>query len=231
MKGLIARKIGMTQIFTEDGRRIPVTVLQAGPNVVVQKKSAQGKDGYNAVKLGFEDVHAFEKEGEETEYRVNKPMLGVFQKAGIAVPKKHLAEFRFAKASDLDAYEVGQEIGPDQFTTGQFVDVTGTSKGRGFAGVMKRHNFKGARSMTHGTHEYFRHGGSIGASADPARVFKGTRMAGHYGSATATVQNAQVVDVIAEDNLLLIKGGVPGPNGGIVHVKTAVKRPRDSKPV
>jgi large subunit ribosomal protein L3 len=229
MRGLIARKVGMTQIFTPDGKKYPVTVLQAGPNVVVQKKSAQGRDGYTAVKLGFEPAHKFEKEGEEPTWRMNKPLQGIFKKAGLDTPLKHLTEIRLTDESELDHYEVGASIGADEFQAGQFVDVTGTSKGRGFAGVMKRHNFHGAGTVSHGTHEYFRHAGSIGASADPARVVKGKRMPGRYGGARSTVQNLHVVDVLAEENLLLVKGGVPGPNGGLVVVRTAIKRPKDNK--
>ena len=229
-KGLLAKKIGMTQIFTEDGRRHPVTVLDVSSNVVVQKKSAAGKDGYTAVKLGFGLAHKFVKEGTDPRWRMTKPMLGVFQKANIETPRTHTAEFRTTEA-ELNTYEVGQELGAGQFRIGQFVDVTGTSKGRGFAGVMKRHNFKGSRSMTHGTHEFFRHGGSIGASADPARVFRGTKMPGHYGSARSTIQNVHIVDIIEEDNLILVKGGVPGPNGSLVMIRSAVKRGKDSKEV
>lgn len=229
MRGLIARKVGMTQIFTPDGKQYPVTVLQAQPNVVVQKKSAQGRDGYTAVKLGFEAAHKFEKEGEEDAWRMNKPMQGVFKSAGIDTPLKHLVEIRLDDESELARYEVGGTVGVDEFIAGQFVDVTGTSKGRGFAGVMKRHNFHGSATMTHGTHEYFRHAGSIGASADPARVVKGKRMPGRYGGARSTMQNLHVVDVLAEENLILVKGGVPGPNGSLVVIRTAVKRPKSIK--
>lgn len=228
MKGLLARKIGMTQVFTPDGVRHPVTVLQAGPNVVIQKKSAQGKDGYNAVKLGFSAVHKHVKEGTEPRWRMTRPLLGVFQKAGIAEPRKHVKELRVS-ASELDGYNVGEEIGADQFIAGQYVDVTGTSKGRGFAGVMKRHNFHGSLTMTHGTHENFRHAGSIGASADPARVVKGKRMPGQYGNARVTVQSLHVIEVMADENLILVKGGVPGPNGGIVLIRSAVKKPKAHK--
>ncbi len=226
MRGIIARKIGLTQVFNEEGILYPVTVLQAGPNVVIQKKSSNGRDGYSAVKLGFEDIHKFEKEGEEPKWRTSTPMLGVFQKAGIETPKKHIFEIRLNDDTELERYEVGQEIGADQFQAGQFVDVTGTSKGRGFAGVMKRHNFHGAAMTSHGTHEYFRHAGSIGASADPARVIKGKRMAGRYGGSRSTMQNLHIVDIIAEDNVILVKGGVPGANGGIVVIRTAIKRPK-----
>ena len=225
MRGLIARKIGMTQLFSEDGRLYPVTVLEAGPNVVVQKKSAEGKDGYNAVKLGFGSVHKHVKEGTEPRWRMTKPLVGVFQKAGIEAPRQALREFR-VQATDLDSYEVGKEIGPsDLFQVGNFVDISGTSKGKGFSGVMKRHNFHGALTMTHGTHENFRHAGSIGASADPARVVKGKRMPGQQGNERVTVMNLHVMEIDAEKNLLMVKGSVPGPNGSIVVIRRAVKRP------
>lgn len=229
-KGLLAKKIGMTQIFTEDGRRHPVTVLDVSSNIVVQKKSAAGKDGYTAVKIGFGHAHKLVKEGTDSRWRMSKPMLGTFQKANIETPRRFTAEFRITE-DELNKYEIGQELNATEFTVGQFVDVTGTSKGRGFAGVMKRHNFKGARTMTHGTHENFRHGGSIGASADPARVFRGTKMPGHYGNARSTVQNVHLVDIMEEDNLILVKGGVPGPNGSLVMIRNAVKRPRGNKAV
>ena len=232
MKGLLAKKIGMTHIFTEDGRRLPVTVLDASSNVVVQKKSTQGKDGYTAIKIGFEKAHKFTKagdEGAEPKWRLSRPLLGVFQKAGIEEPRRRMTEFRVTE-TELDEYNVGDELGANIFKVGQFVDVTGTSKGRGFTGVMKRHNFKGTRA-THGTHEFFRHGGSIGASAWPARVFKNMKMPGQHGNARATVQNLHVVDIIEEDNIILVKGGVPGPNGGVVMIRTAVKRSQGHKEV
>jgi large subunit ribosomal protein L3 len=229
MKGLIAKKIGMTQFFAEDGRLFPVTVLRAGPNVVVQKKTSDGEDGYNAVKLGFGDVHKKVKEGAEPQWRMTKPMLGVFQKAGLEEPRQELKEFRIT-ATELDTYEVGKDLGPaDLFQEGQYVDVTGTSKGKGFAGVMKRHNFHGALTMTHGTHEYFRHAGSIGASADPAKVVRGKRMPGQYGNATVTVQNLHIIEIDADQNLIMVKGGVPGHNGCIVYIKQAIKKPMAHK--
>lgn len=221
-KGLIGKKLGMTQLFGPDGVRIPVTVVDVGGNVVIQKKSKLGKDGYSAVKLGYGDVKKLEKEGTEPKWRLAKPQVGMFNAAGIDAPKKHVREFR-VNETDLDDYEVGQELGPELFTTGNFVDVTGTSKGRGFSGVMRRHNFAGAKA-THGVHEFFRHGGSIGMSADPSRVHAGTKMPGQYGNATTTVQNLQVVQVLEEDNAVLIKGSVPGPTGGVVLIRTAVKK-------
>ncbi len=222
MKGLLGRKVGMTQIFDDAGNAIPVTVVEVGGNVVVQKKSEEGKDGYAAIKLGFGDVHKHEKDGEEPRWRLNKPQVGVFLKAGIDAPRKHVREIRITEP-ELEAYEVGQELGADTFKAGEFVDVAGTSKGRGFTGVMKRHNFAGTKA-SHGVHEFFRHGGSIGASAYPGRVFKGQKMAGHHGNARTTIQNLRVVRVMADDNAILIKGAVPGPNGGIVEIRSATKK-------
>lgn len=222
MKGLIAKKVGMTQVFDQAGNRIPVTVLDVGGNVVVQKKSQNGKDGYSAIKLGYGDVHKHVKEGTEDRWRLNRPRTGVFSSAGIDAPRKHVREIR-VREEQLEEYEVGQELGPDHFAPGEFVDVTGTSKGRGFSGVMRRHNFAGAKA-SHGVHEFFRHGGSIGCSADPARVFKGKKMPGQYGNTRATIQNLRVVDTLPEDNAILVRGGVPGPNGGIVLLRSAVKK-------
>jgi large subunit ribosomal protein L3 len=222
MKGLIGKKVGMTQIFDRDGNRVPVTVIEVGGNVVVQKKSAHGKDGYSAVKIGFGEVHKHEKDGEEPRWRLSKPRVGVFTQAGIDEPRKHLREFRVSEEA-LDDYEVGAELGADHFRAGEFVDVTGTSKGHGYTGVMKRHNFAGAKS-SHGVHEYFRHGGAIGASAYPARVIKGKKMPGQHGATRATIQNLTVVDVLPEDQAILVKGAVPGPNGGIVTIQSAVKK-------
>lgn len=222
MKGLLGKKVGMTQVFDEDGNRIPVTVIEVGGNVVVQKKSEHGKDGYSAIKIGFGDVHKHEKEGEEPRWRLSQPRVGVFLAAGIEEPRKHLREFRIGE-EDLDQYEVGQELGADLFSPGEFIDVTGTSKGRGYSGVMRRHNFAGAKA-SHGVHEYFRHGGAIGASAYPARVVKGKKMPGQYGATRATIQNLTVVDVLPEDNAILVKGAVPGPNGGIVALQSAIKK-------
>ncbi|RAL23804.1 50S ribosomal protein L3 [Lujinxingia litoralis] len=221
-KGLIGRKVGMTQIFDEVGNRIAVTAVKVEGNVVVQKKSAKGKDGYSAVKVGFGDVKLLEKEGTEAKWRLSKPRVGVFLKAGIDKPRRFVREFRVAEGS-LDSYEVGQELGADTFDLGAFIDVTGTSKGRGFTGVMKRHNFAGTKA-SHGVHEFFRHGGSIGMSAYPGRVFKGKKMAGQYGNTRVTVQNLRVVQIMAEENVILIKGAVPGPNGGIVTLRSAVKK-------
>lgn len=222
MKGLIGRKVGMTQMFDEEGNRHAITVVDVSSNVVVQKKTADSKDGYNAVKIGFGRVHQHVKEGTEPRWRLDSPRVGVFTKAGISEPRKHIREFRI-EAAELDNYEVGQELGADFFRSGEFIDVTGTSKGSGFTGVMKRHNFHGAKG-SHGVHEFFRHGGSIGASAYPSRVFPGKKMAGQHGNARVTVQNLRVHSVLPEEGLILIKGGIPGANGGVVLIRTAIKK-------
>lgn len=221
-KGLIGKKVGMTQLFGPDGVRIPVTVIDVGGNVVIQKKSEHGKDGYAAVKLGYGSVKKLEKDGEEPRWRLAKPQVGMFAAAGIDEPRKHVREFRVEEA-DLDEYEIGQELGATHFQIGEFIDATGTSKGRGYSGVMRRHNFAGAKA-SHGVHEFFRHGGSIGMSADPSRVLPGMKMPGQYGNAITTIQNLQVVQVLEEDNAILVKGSVPGPNGGVVVLRTAVKK-------
>ncbi len=221
-KALIGRKVGMTQLFDDVGNRIPVTVVEVKGNVVVQKKSEQGKDGYSAIKIGYGDVKLLEKEGAEARFRLSRPRVGVFTKAGIDAPRRYVRELRVSEDT-LAQYEVGQVLGADHFTAGEWVDVVGTSKGRGYTGVMKRHNFAGAKG-SHGVHEFFRHGGSIGASAYPSRVFPGKKMAGQYGNTRVTIQNLRVYKVLNDDNVLLIKGCVPGPNGGIVMVKTAVKK-------
>ncbi|RME23395.1 MAG: 50S ribosomal protein L3 [Deltaproteobacteria bacterium] len=210
--GLIGRKIGMTQLFSDDGTATAVTVIEAGPNAVIQVKTADGPDRYNAVQLGFED---------KKPSRTTRPEQGHFDKAGVT-PKKHVVEFRLSEDA-VKGYTPGQSVGvADVFTEGDLVDVSGTSKGRGFAGVMKRHGFRGF-IRTHGTHEYFRHGGSIGTRLTPGHVLKGKKMSGHMGAERVTVQNLKVVKVDAEHNLLFLKGGVPGPNGGIVRVRKAVK--------
>lgn len=221
-KGLIGKKIGMTQMFNEEGIRTPVTVVEVSGNIVIQKKTEDGKDGYNAIKVGYGDVHQHIKEGTDPKWRLSKPCVGVFTKAGIDAPRKHVREFR-VNPSELDSYEVGQVVGADAFRVGEYVDATGTSKGRGFTGVMKRHNFAGAKA-THGVHEFFRHGGSIGQSAYPARVFPGKKMAGQHGNARVTIQNLRVHSVLPEEGLILVKGSIPGPNGGIVMIRSAVKK-------
>jgi large subunit ribosomal protein L3 len=206
--GILGTKLGMTQVFDENNRVVPVTVVQAGPNVVTQVRTTE-KDGYVAVQLAF---------GAIDPRRVNKPRTGHFAKAG-TTPRRHLVELR---TSDAGEYEIGQEIGADVFAAGAVVDVVGTSKGKGTAGVMKRHGFKGL-GASHGTQRKHRSPGSIGACATPSRVFKGTRMAGRTGAVRQTTQNLTVHAVDAERGLLLIKGAVPGPRGSVVLVKTAAK--------
>ncbi|NLV88985.1 MAG: 50S ribosomal protein L3 [Tissierellia bacterium] len=208
MKNIIGRKIGMTQIFQEDGTVIPVTVVEAGPVVVVQKKTAE-LDGYNAIQVGF---------GEVKERRLNKPMKGHFDKVNVAY-KKYLKEFR---VENPDEYEIGQEIYADVFEAGDFVDVTGISKGKGTAGVIKRHGFGRGRE-THGS-KFHRMPGGLSASATPGRVFKGHRMMGRMGNEKVTVQNLEIVRVDKDKNLILIKGAIPGPKKGIVTIKETVKK-------
>jgi large subunit ribosomal protein L3 len=207
-KGVLGEKLGMTQVFDDEGRIVPVTVVQAGPCVVTQLRT-QESDGYTAVQIGY---------GQIDPRKVNKPRTGHFEKAGVT-PRRYLVELR---ADDTTEYELGQEITADVFEAGQKIDVTGTSKGKGTAGVMKRHGFKGL-SASHGTQRKHRSPGSIGGCATPVRVFKGLRMAGRHGNARTTVQNLTVHAIDAEKNLLLIKGAVPGPNGGVVLVRDAVK--------
>lgn len=207
-KGVLGEKLGMTQVFDDEGRIVPVTVVQAGPCVVTQLKT-QEKDGYSAVQIGF---------GQIDPRKVNKPRTGHFEKAGVT-PRRYLVELR---ADDTTGYELGQEITASVFEAGQKIDVTGTSKGKGTAGVMKRHGFKGL-GASHGTQRKHRSPGSIGGCATPGRVFKGLRMAGRHGNARTTVQNLTVHAIDTEKNLLLIKGAVPGPNGGVVLVREAVK--------
>ena len=207
-KGIIGKKIGMTQIFDEAGNVIPVTVVEAGPCTVTQIKTVEN-DGYQAVQVGFGDVKVS---------RVNKPMKGHFDKADVA-PKKTLKEFRL---DSIDGIEVGNILKADTFEVGEIVDVKGTSKGHGTAGAIKRWNFSRLR-MTHGTGPNHRHAGSLGACSSPSRVFKGKKMAGHYGHETVTVQNLKIAKVDAENNLIAIKGAIPGPKGGIVVIADAVK--------
>ena len=206
-KGLIGKKIGMTQIFDEKGNVVPVTVVEAGPNVIVQKKTIEN-DGYEAVQVGF---------GDQKVSRVNKPMKGHFDKSGVA-PKKVLKEFRLENIADVN---VGDVLKADMFEVGEKVDVIGTSKGHGTAGTIKRWNFARLRE-THGTGPVARHGGSLGV-IDPARIFKGKKMAGHYGVDRTTVQNLTIAKVDAENNLIAVKGAIPGPKGGIVVIANAKK--------
>ncbi|GAA1953993.1 50S ribosomal protein L3 [Kitasatospora viridis] len=209
IKGILGEKLGMTQVWDENNRIVPVTVVKAGPNVVTQVHTADSAAGYDAVQIGFGDIDP---------RKVNKPLAGHFAKAGVT-PRRHLVELR---TSDASEYTLGQEITAELFEAGVKVDVTGTSKGKGFAGVMKRHNFKGL-GAGHGVQRKHRSPGSIGGCATPGRVFKGLKMAGRMGHERVTTQNLTVHAVDAEKGLLLIKGAVPGPNGGLVLVRTAAK--------
>lgn len=206
-KGLIGKKLGMTQIFAEDGRRIPVTVVEAGPCVVVQKKT-MAKDGYDAIQVGFE---------QKDTARANRPLIGHCKAAGQGA-YQYLRELR---VDDVDKYSVGDQLKADVFAPGDIIDVTGTSIGKGFQGVMKRWGFKGGRS-SHGS-RFHRAPGSIGCSATPSRVFKNKKMPGQMGNKTITVQKLQVVRVDIADNLLLIKGAIPGADNGLVLVKNSIK--------
>jgi large subunit ribosomal protein L3 len=207
-KGLLGTKLGMTQVWDENNKLIPVTVIEVSPNVVTQIRT-QEVDGYTAIQIAY---------GQIDPRKANKPATGHFDKAGVT-PRRHLTEVRTADAAD---YALGQEIAVDAFVVGSKVDVVGTSKGKGFAGVMKRHNFKGV-SSSHGSHRNHRKPGSIGASSTPSRVFKGMRMAGRMGGDRTTILNLQVQAVDLEKNLLLVKGAVPGARGRIVFVRNAVK--------
>ena len=210
--GLIGKKLGMTQIFTEQGDRLAVTAIQAAGNVVVAKRTME-KDGYTAVQIGF---------GEKPLRLCTKPQLGHFTKAGVA-PQRMVRELRL-EAADLDKFEVGKPVPVDQiFKVGTYVDVIGTSKGKGYQGVMKRHHMPGFRA-THGSHEFFRHGGSIGCRLTPGRVHKGKRMSGHMGDDRTTVQNLAIVDVLVDQGVILVEGSVPGGKNGVVMVKNATKR-------
>ena len=208
VKGLLGTKLGMTQVWDADGRLVPLTVVQVGTNVVTQVRT-EDADGYNAVQIGFGDIDA---------RKVTKPLAGHFAKAGVE-PRRHLTEVRTSAA---DSYAVGQELEASLFEAGQSVDVSGNTKGKGFAGVMKRHGFAGV-SASHGAHRNHRKPGSIGACATPGRIFKGQRMAGRMGGVRRTVQNLRVQAVDTEKGLLLIAGAIPGPKNGIVLVRSAVK--------
>ena len=207
-KGLLGKKLGMTQLWDENNKLVPVTVVEITPNVVTQLRSPE-VDGYSAVQIAY---------GQIDPRKVNKPLTGHFDKAGVT-PRRHLTEIRTPDAAE---YTVGQELAVDIFTPGAKVDVVGTSKGKGFAGVMKRHNFKGV-SASHGAHRNHRKPGSIGASSTPSRVFKGMRMAGRMGGDRVTVMNLAVHSIDLEKGLVLIKGAVPGARGRIVFVRNAVK--------
>jgi large subunit ribosomal protein L3 len=208
VKGLLGTKLGMTQTWDENNRLVPVTVVAAGTNVVTQVRGPE-KDGYNAVQIGF---------GEIDGRKVNKPTAGHFAAAGVT-PRRHLVEIRTA---DAPSYTVGQELSPELFAVGDLVDVTATSKGKGFAGVMKRHGFAGV-SASHGAHRNHRKPGSIGGCSTPGRVVKGLRMAGQMGGESVTTQNVSVHAVDAEKGLVLLKGAVPGPKGGLVLLRSAAK--------
>jgi large subunit ribosomal protein L3 len=208
VRGLLGTKLGMTQLWDENNKVVPVTVIAAGTNVVTQVRTPE-TDGYNAIQVGY---------GEIDGSKVTKPTAGHFGKAGVT-PRRHLAEIRTADAA---SYEIGQEISPELFAAGDDVDVTGTSKGKGYAGVMKRHGFAGV-GASHGAHRNHRKPGSIGACATPGRVFKGTRMAGRMGTDTVTTQNITVHAVDVEKGLILLKGAVPGPKGGLVLIRNAAK--------
>lgn len=207
-KGIIGKKIGMTQIFDESGKVIPVTVVEAGPCMVIQKKTVEN-DGYDAIQVGFGDVKP---------QRLSKPAKGHFAKADVA-PKKVLREFRM---DDCSGYNVGDVIKADTFACGDMVDVCGTSKGKGYAGAIKRHGNRTLRA-SHGTGPVERQPGSMGAISDPSRIFKGKGMAGHMGAERVTIQNLEVVKVDAENNLIAVKGAIPGPKGGLVFVTDSKK--------
>jgi large subunit ribosomal protein L3 len=208
VKGLLGTKLGMTQLWDENNRIVPVTVIAAATNVVTQVRTPE-KDGYNAIQVGFGEI-----EGR----KVTKPGAGHFEKAGVT-PRRHLVEIRTSGAGE---FAVGQELAVDTFAAGEEIDVTGTSKGKGFAGTMKRHGFAGV-SASHGAHRNHRKPGSIGACATPGRVFKGVRMAGRMGSDTVTTQNLTVHAVDTDKGLILVKGAIPGPKGGLVVVRSAAK--------
>ena len=207
-KGILGQKLGMTQVWDENNRVVPVTVVKAGPCVVTQVRTAEN-DGYSAVQLAF---------GQIDPRKVTQPMLGHFAKAGVT-PRRHLLELRFDDASE---YSLGQELGADTFEAGSEIDVTGVTKGKGFAGTMKRHGFSGV-SASHGAHKNHRKPGSIGACATPGRVFKGVRMSGRMGGVTQTTQGLKVHAVDAEKGLILVKGAIPGPKGAVVLLRAAAK--------
>ena len=208
-KGLIGKKIGMTQIFSEAGKVIPVTVVEAGPCVVVQKKTDEN-DGYSALQLGFGDI---------SPKGANKPRQGHFKKNDLPF-KRHLSEFKLENASEMN---VGDVLKADVFAEGDIIDVSGISKGKGFQGAVKRHGISRTK-MTHGSGPTHRHAGSMGACSSPSRIFKGKQLPGHMGAEKITVQNLTIVKVDAENNLIAVKGAIPGPKGGIVYITNAVKQ-------
>ena len=214
MKGIIGKKAGMTQVFGDKGIVVPVTVIEAGPCVVVRIKKME-TDGYSALVLGFLEKH---------KRNVNKPMTGQFKKAGVT-PKRILKEFKVDESAE---YKVGQELKADVFVVGDFVDVVSRTKGRGFTGVIKRWNHSRVGPMSHGTGPVHRHVGSLGANSEPSRVFKNKKMPGHYGDEQVTIQNLEIVGVDVDKNAILVKGSIPGPKGVVVTIKPAVKKARAS---
>jgi len=207
---LLAKKLGMTQIFLDNGECVPVTVIEAGPCIVLQKKTTK-TDKYPAIKVGFDE--------KKSSKNVTRPLLKQFEKLNIK-PLNYIKEIRLASDDEVNKFEVGQKISvTDVFKKGDKVDVTGKSKGKGYAGGMKRHNMSGAATQTHGTHEFFRHGGSVGQHSDPSRVFKGLKMPGRLGNETVTTVNLEVVDIQPEKNLILIKGAVPGKKSSYLIIK------------
>jgi large subunit ribosomal protein L3 len=211
MKGLIGKKVGMTQVFNDEGNQVPVTVIDVSECFVVGKRT-QEKDKYSAVTLGF---------GKIKEKSLTKAQIGHFKKQGVE-PKRHLKEFRVS-AADAEAFKAGDQVKADMFAKGQLVDVTGITKGRGYQGVVKRWKFAGF-GQTHGTHEYRKHPGAVGQRKTPGRVYPNKKMPGHYGVDQVTTQNLQVVDVDVEKGLILVKGAVAGHNDGIVYVKPSIKK-------
>jgi large subunit ribosomal protein L3 len=207
MRGMIGKKLGMTQLFDQDGNLVPVTVIELTPNHVLQVKSQSGKDGYNAIKVAA---------GETSGKNLTRPEHGVFKAAKVE-PKKTVVEFRLT-AAELAQFKQGEVLDGSFFNEGTRVDVKGVSKGKGFAGVIKRHGFKGAKEATHGTHEYRRHGGSIGQNTWPGRVFKNKRMPGQMGNENVTVRNIKVVGLYVDQNLMLLGGAVPGATGSLVRI-------------
>jgi large subunit ribosomal protein L3 len=216
VREIIGKKLGMTRLFSQEGDIVPVTVIEAGPCPIIQRKTKE-KDGYDALQVGFLP---------KKPNRVNRPLTGHLKKSG----KGAFYFLKELRVDEVDPYELGQEIAVDIFQPGDLVDVAGTSKGRGFSGVMKRHGFRGAPG-SHGTHEYSRHGGSIGAAADPSRTFKGKKMPGHFGNQRVTVQNIEVVEVRPQQNLIFLKGAVPGWRDGIVTIRQAKKGAAPPRPV
>ncbi len=214
-KAIIGKKIGMTQIYDEAGRAVPVTVIEVGPCTVVQKKTME-RDGYEAVQLGFDSV---------PERKLSKPEVGHLKKAGLSDLKRELKEFKLKGSAEM---EVGQELDATLFEIGEYVDVTGTSKGHGFQGVIKRHGAH-RTPMTHGGGPVHRHAGSMGSGTDPARIFKGKIGAGQMGNVQVTVQNLDIVDVDEELNVIAVRGAIPGPKGGVVYVKSTVKNNVEAK--